>query len=62
MQFDLWIALIFVTGFCVIGLTVILRGARKESKLRRRKTSVRKWVQSETEGRARSASAGAHSG
>jgi hypothetical protein len=61
MQFILWFALIIITGFCFIGLTTILRGAYRESKLRRRQASVRKWVQSETVGRARSASAGAHS-
>ena len=61
MQFELWLALIFITGLCFIGLTIILHGAHQESKLRRRKASVRKWVQSETVGRARSASAGAHS-
>jgi hypothetical protein len=61
MQFNLWFVLIIITGLCFIGLTIILRGAYRESKLRRRKASVRKWVQSETVGRARSASAGAHS-
>lgn len=62
MQFKLWFGLIFVTALCFISLTIILRSARRESKLRRRKASVRKWVQSETVGRARSASAGARSG
>jgi hypothetical protein len=62
MRFHLWFALIFVIGLCFICLTIILRGARQESKLRRRKASVRKWVQSETLGRVRSASAGGHSG
>jgi hypothetical protein len=59
MQFFL---LIIITGLCFIGLTIIFRGARRESKLRRRKASVRKWVQLETMGRARSARAGAHFG
>jgi hypothetical protein len=57
MQSFLW-----VTGFCFIGLTIILRGAYRESKLRRRNASVRKWVRSETAARARGVSAGAHSG
>ena len=48
MPFSLWFVLIIITGFCFIGLVMILRGARRESKLRRRKASVRKWVQSET--------------
>jgi hypothetical protein len=61
MQFILWFALIIITGLCLIGLTIILRGARRESKLRRRQASVRKWVRTETLGRARSVSAGAHS-
>jgi hypothetical protein len=62
MGFHLWFALIFVTALCFICLTIIFRGARQESKFRRRKASVRKWVQSETLGRARSASAGGHPG
>ncbi len=61
MQFNLWFVLIAIIGVCFIGLTIILRGAYQESKLRRRKASVRKWVQSETVVRVRSASAGAHS-
>jgi len=61
MQLNLWFVLIIITGFCFIGLTVILRNARQESKLRRRKASVRKWVQLETVVRVRGASAGAHS-
>lgn len=61
MQSYLWFILIIITGLCLIGLTIILRGAYRESKLRRRQASVRKWVRSETVGRARSASAAAHS-
>jgi hypothetical protein len=61
MQFILWFVLIIITGLCLFGLAIVLRGAHRESKLRRRKASVRKWLQSETIGRARSASAGAHS-
>ena len=52
MQLNLWFVLIVIIGLCLIGLTIILRGAYRESKLRRRKASVRKWVQSETVGRA----------
>jgi len=61
MQFKLWFVLIIITGLCFIGLTIILRSAYRESKLRRRKASVRKWVQSETVVRVRSASAGTQS-
>lgn len=60
MQLPSWFVLISITGLCFLGLTIILHGAHRESKLRRRKARVRKWVQSETAGRARSAS-GAHS-
>jgi len=61
MQSHLWFALIAIIGLCLIGLAIVLRGAHRESKLRRRKASVRNWVQSETGGRTRSASAGVHS-
>jgi len=60
MQFLLWFALIIISGFCFVGLTMVLRGARRQSKLRRRKASVRKWLQSETAVRVRRASAGAN--
>jgi len=62
MQLNLWFVLIIIIGLCFIGLATILHSAHRESKLRRRKASVRKWVQSETAGRARSASAGAQLG
>ena len=61
MRFSLWFALIVITALCLIGLAMVLRGAHRESKLRRRKASMRKWVQSESVGRARRASAGPHS-
>jgi hypothetical protein len=48
MQSFLWVALIIITGLCFIGLTIILRGAYRESKLRRRNASVRKWLRSES--------------
>jgi hypothetical protein len=62
MQFYLWFVLIIITSLCLIGLTIILRGAYRESKLRCGNARVRKRVQSETVVRVRSASAGAHSG
>jgi hypothetical protein len=62
MQLNSWFVLIIITGLCFIGLTIILREAHRESKLRRRKASVRKWVQSETVVSVRSTSAGAQHG
>jgi hypothetical protein len=61
MQLILWLALILIAGLCVVGLRITLHGAREESKSRRRQECIRKWVQSENEGRVRSARAGTHS-
>jgi len=57
MQFILWLGLIAATGVCVFCLAMIALDGRRKLKARRRTEHVRKWVQSETSVRARSAGA-----